>query len=64
MSDSIELSVAINILDRKIAKLTLEMAENSSEETQKKLENYLNIKEEIYKGNTSLLKDLIDGMDD
>lgn len=63
MGDSIELSVAINILDRKIAKLTLEMTESPSEETKRKLESYLNIKEEIYKGNTSLLKDLINDMD-
>ena len=61
MESSIDFSIAIDILNRKIAELNIEILSDNSKENQDKLNNYLNIKKEIYEGNMLLIKKIIDG---
>lgn len=63
MNDNVELSVAINYLDRKIAELNIKMTKEPTPEVKEELEKYLTIKKEIYKGNTLLIKELINNID-
>lgn len=61
IKDDINLSVAIDILNRKIAKLNMEIVKNPDDLSLKEeLNNFLNIKKEISKGNASLIKKVID----
>ena len=61
MENSIDFSIAIDILNRKIAELNIEILNDNSKENQDKLNNYLNTKKEIYEGNMLLIKKIIDG---
>ena len=61
MENSIDFSIAVDILNRKIAELNIEILSDNSKENQDKLNNYLNIKKEIYEGNMLLIKKIIDG---
>lgn len=61
MESSIDFSIAVDILNRKIAELNIEILSDNSKENQDKLNNYLNIKKEIYEGNMLLIKKIIDG---
>lgn len=61
MESSIDFSIAIDILNRKIAELNIEILSDNSKENQDKLNNYLNTKKEIYEGNMLLVKKVIDG---
>lgn len=64
MDDNVELSVALNILNKKIANLNMMIIENSTPELENELKKYLDIKKEIYKGNTLLVKKVIDSVDE
>ena len=59
MDDNIELSVAIDLLNRKIAMLNIKMANTPDSKTKDELEKYLKIKKEIFKGNTEIIKQII-----
>ena len=61
MENSVDLSVVISIIERKIASLNLDISKNRTPELEQELEKYLNIKKEIYEGNTSIIKKIIDG---
>lgn len=61
MDDSVDLSVALNILNSKIADINIKILANSTQELQEELEKYLNIKKEIYNGNTLLVSKVING---
>ena len=53
MDDNIELSVAIDLLNRKIARLNIKMANTPDSKTKDEL------KKEIFKGNTEIIKQII-----
>lgn len=59
MEKDIELSVALEIINRKIATLNIKMIKNPSEETKKELDELLEMKEKIDNGDISLIKDII-----
>ena len=61
IKDDIDLSVALNILDRKIAKLNMEIVKNPENiELKNNLDYFLNMRKEISKGNAELIKKVID----
>ena len=61
IKDDINLSVALNILDRKIAKLNMEIVKNPENiELKNNLDYFLNMRKEISKGNAELIKKVID----
>ena len=61
IKDDIYLSVALNILDRKIAKLNMEIVKNPENiELKNNLDYFLNMRKEISKGNAELIKKVID----
>lgn len=61
IKDDINLSVAINILDRKIAKLNMEIVKSPEDiELKGRLSKLLNERKEISKGNAELIKKVID----
>ena len=60
IKDDVNLSVAINILDRRSAKLNIEIEKNPDDITQKEeLSKFLNMRKEISKGNAELIKKII-----
>ena len=59
MEEAMELTVAINILERKIAELNIQLAKDYNSDLEKELKKYLKYREEIYEGNRSLIKKLI-----
>lgn len=59
MDNSVDLSIAIDLLNRKIAGLNLKILEKNMPELQNQLDKYLKIKQEIYEGNISLIKKVI-----
>ena len=61
MDENGNYSVALNIVDMKIANLNMKILEKSTPELEKELDKYLKIKREIYKGNTLIMKQIIDG---
>ena len=61
MSTNVDLSIAINILNKKIAEINMKILENNIEENQEELDKYLNIKKEIYQGNMLWIKKVING---
>ena len=63
MENNVDLPVALNILERKIANLTIKYSEEKDAEVEKELKKYLDIKKEIYKGNVLLIKKLINNED-
>jgi hypothetical protein len=64
MDNDIELSVAINLIERKIANLNIKMVDNPNEEIKKELDKYLTLKKEIYSGNVSRIKEIINCEED
>ena len=60
MNNNNELSLALNILERKIATLNMELLKNNSNEIRLDLEKYLLLKKDLYSGNISLIKKIID----
>ncbi len=61
MDENGNYSVALNIVDMKIANLNMKILEKSTPELEKELDKYLKIKKEIYKGNTLIMKQIING---
>ena len=61
MSTNVDLSIAIDILNKKIAEINMKILENNIEENQEELDKYLNIKKEIYQGNMLWIKKVISG---
>lgn len=59
MKSDIELSVALEIINRKIAKLNIKMVNAPSKEVQEELDKYLEMKKEINNGNLSLIEEII-----
>lgn len=60
IKNEVNLSVAMNILNKKITKLNLEILDNPNDlKLKEDLENFLKIKKEIGKGNTSLIQKVI-----
>ena len=60
MNNNNELSLALNILERKIATLNMKLLESDSNEIRLDLEKYLLLKKDLYSGNISLIKKIID----
>lgn len=58
--DNIDLSIALDSANRKIAELNIKIAKEDSEELEQELNKWLTIKEEIYNGNAELIKKVID----
>ena len=61
MDDSVNLAIAIDIINKKIAELNMKILNDDSEEIKTELDKYLKVKQEIYKGNRLLVKNIIDG---
>lgn len=59
MEEAMELTVAINILERKIAELNIQLSKDYNSDLEKELKKYLEYREEIYEGNRSLIKKII-----
>ena len=61
-NDSVDLSIALDTLNRLISEMNIKITNgDNSENTKKELEKYLQLKEEILKGNTILIKKVVDG---
>lgn len=63
MNYNANFSIALNILERKIANLNIELIENPSKETKNQLEKYLNLKKDLYTGNVSLIEEIVNNGD-
>ena len=61
MDTNVDLSIAIDILNKKIAEFNMKILENNIKENQEELDKYLNIKKEIYQGNMLWIKKVISG---
>ena len=59
MEEAMELTVAINILERKIAELNIQLSKDYNSDLEKELKKYLKYREEIYEGNRSLIKKIV-----
>lgn len=59
MNYNASLSIALNILERKIANLNIEQIENPSKANKLELEKYLNLKKDLYAGDVSLIKKIV-----
>lgn len=59
MDYNARLSIALNLIDRKIANLNMNLLANYSSETKQELHKYLNIKKEIYKNNILVIEQII-----
>ena len=59
MDDSMVLTIAINILERKIATLNIQLAKDYNSDLENELKELLKYREEIYKGNKSLVDKII-----
>ncbi len=59
MKNNIDLSVAIEIIEKKIADLNIKITKDYSSELEKELNVLLNVKKEIYKGNTQAIKKVL-----
>jgi len=64
MDNSVELSVAIDMLDRKIANLNIKLAKKSDKELEQKRNKYLIMRKEIYEGNTLLIDKIINNKEE
>lgn len=61
MENSIKFTLVVNILDRKIAKLNIKISENSNNiELKKELEELLNDRDLLYKGNINDVEKIIE----
>lgn len=63
MGNNENLSIALNILERKIANLNMKILEKNTSELQKELDKYLKLKTELYKGNTSIIQQIVNKED-
>ena len=61
MNDNVDFAVAIDVVNRKIAELNIKISLNNNEELNEELDKYLKVKQEIFDGNSSLVKKIIDG---
>lgn len=59
MDEPMELTIAINILERKIAELNIQLSKDYNSELEEELKKFLQYREEIYEGNRSLVKEII-----
>ena len=59
MDEAMEITIAINILEKKISGLNIQLAKEYNSDLEKELKKLLNYKEEIYKGNRLLIKEII-----
>ena len=59
MDSSVDLSVAIDVANRKISELNMKIVEENNEDLEAELNKWLTIKEEIYKGNAEIIKRVI-----
>ena len=59
MNNSAELDAALDLLERKIAKLNIKMAKSPDENIKNQLDKCLELKKEIYNGNTSIIDVII-----
>ena len=61
-NDSIDLSIALDILNRAISELNIKIVNGDNlEATKNELEKYLQLKEDILKGNTLLIEKVVNG---
>ena len=60
MESGVDLSIAIEIIERKIANLNMKIVENNANSALKEeLDELLNMKKEIYKGNKLLINKIV-----
>ena len=59
MDDNVDLAVAIDSVNRKIAELNMGILKNNSEELQNELNKWIKIRQEIYDGNAKLIRMVI-----
>ena len=60
MESGVDLSIAIEIIERKIANLNMKIVENNASSALKEeLDELLNMKKEIYKGNKLLINKIV-----
>ena len=60
MESGVDLSIAIEIIERKIANLNMKIVENNANPALKEeLDELLNMKKEIYKGNKLLINKIV-----
>jgi hypothetical protein len=59
MDINTEFSIALNIIDRKIAHLNIELTRNYSEKIREELDKYLKLKKEIDEGNKEIIRKII-----
>ena len=59
MDDNVDLAVAIDSVNRKIAELNMSILKNNSEELQNELNKWIKIRQEIYDGNAKLIRMVI-----
>lgn len=57
--NNVDLSIAIDCLNRKIAKLNMKIIEDKTKELENELNKYLKIKKDIYNGNNDLIQKVI-----
>lgn len=60
MENTMDLSIAIDKANRKIAELNMKIINKNAQELKEELNKWLTIKEEIYKGNNSIIEKVID----
>ena len=56
MDDNVDLAVAIDSVNRKIAEINMSILNNNSEELQNELNKWIKIRQEIYDGNAKLIR--------
>lgn len=60
MGDAMDLTIALNILERKIASLNIQLTKDYNYEIDKELKKLVKYRKEIYEGNKSLIRKIID----
>jgi len=59
MESDVDFTVALDCANRKIADLNMKILQNNAESLQNELNKWLQIKQEIYNGNTKIIKMVI-----
>ena len=59
MDEAMELTLAINILERRIAELNIQISKDYNSELEEELKKYIKYREEIYEGSRSLVRKII-----
>jgi len=57
--NNVDFTIAIDTVNRKISYINMKIIEDDSNELQEELDKWLNIKQEIYKGNIELIKKVV-----